>query len=264
MLGGAFTLRKFIGALAQHGFYFLVFICISAIAISAYIIFAAKDASKTVREAIDASGSIELPFPEDFETLYGAGEAIIPQETSPKKEIENKVEEKKEEPKMNEPAPQAEKTKEEKPKAASAVSMPEESVFTMAVGGAITAPFSGDELVRSKTMGDWRIHKGVDIKGALGEDVKAIADGKVSSVETDSMMGNTVVVEHSGGLVSIYANLADDIALKAGDTVNGGDVIGRIGTSSLCECLEEPHLHLEVHRDGKAIDPLSLFPAGEE
>lgn len=257
-------MKKFIGALAQHGFYFLVFICISAIAISAYIIFAAKDASKTVREAIDASGSIELPFPEDFETLYGAGEEVIPQETFPKKEIESIKEEKAEEPKKSEPEPQKEKTKQDKPKAEPTVSMPEESVFTMALGGAITAPFSGDELVRSKTMGDWRIHCGIDIKGSLGEDVKAIADGRVARVETDSMMGNTVTVEHSGGLLSIYANLADDITLKAGDSVKGGDVIGRVGASSLCECLEEPHLHLEVHREGKAIDPLSLFPAGEE
>ena len=264
MLGGAFILKKFIGALAQHGFYFLVFICISAIAISAYIIFAAKDASKTVREAIDTSSAIELPFPEDFEALYGAGEEIAPPEASPKKEIENIEKENKKEPAKNATKPQKQTAKEEKTEATPAVSMPEDSVYTMAIGGAITAPFSGDELVRSKTMGDWRIHRGVDIKGGLGEDVRAIASGKVLRVETDSMMGNTVTIEHSDGLVSIYANLADDIALKSGDVVKGGDVVGRIGNSSLCECLEEPHLHLEVHRDGKAIDPLSLFPAGEE
>ena len=261
MLGGAFALRKFISALAQHGFYFLVFVCISAIVISAYIIFAAKDASKTVREAIDTPSSIEIPFPEDFEALYGAGEEVTPPKVS-----EDTVEEKKAEPqaKRTEPEKEKEKPKEEKKTAAPAVSMPEESVFTMALGGAITAPFSGDELVRSKTMGDWRIHQGVDIKGELGEEVRAIASGKVLRVETDSMMGNTVTVEHSGGLISIYANLADDIMLKVGDEVKNGDVIGKIGNSSLCECLEETHLHLEVHRDGKAIDPLSLFPAGEE
>ena len=257
-------MKKFIGALAQHGFYFLVFLCISAIVISAYIIFAAKDASKTVREAIDTSGSVEIPFPEDFEALYGAGEEIAPPEASPKKEIESVEKDDKKESVKSEAKPQKKKTEKEKPKAEPTVNMPEESVFTMALGGAITAPFSGDELVRSKTMGDWRIHRGVDIKGELGEDVRAIASGKVLRVETDSMMGNTVTIEHTGGLVSIYANLADDIALKAGDAVKGGDIVGRIGASSLCECLEEPHLHLEVHREGKAIDPLSLFPGGEE
>lgn len=261
MLGGAFVLRKFIGALAQHGFYFLVFICISAIVISAYIIFAAKDASKTVREAIDTSSSVEIPFPENFEALYGAGEEVTPPREIQKEE---KAEENRAEPQVKRSEPKKEKPKEEKKDAAPAVSMPEESVFTMALGGAITAPFSGDELVRSKTMGDWRIHQGVDIKGELGEDVRAIASGKVMRVETDSVMGNTVTIEHSGGLVSIYANLADDITLKAGDEVKNGDVVGKIGNSAICECLEEPHLHLEVHRDGKAIDPLSLFPAGEE
>ena len=252
-------MRKFIGALAQHGFYFLIFICISAIAISAYIIFAAKDASKTVREAIDVSGSVELPFPEDYETLYGVGEQIVPQAET-KEEVKEEIKKvDKTEQKSSEPSPKKEKTE-----SVPTVNIPEESVYTMALGGAITMPFSGSELVRSKTMDDWRIHQGVDIKGELGEEVRAIASGKVLRVETDSMMGNTVTIEHKGDLVSIYANLADDITLKAGDTVTNGDVVGKIGNSSLCECLEEPHLHLEVHRSGKAIDPLSLFPGGEE
>ena len=102
-------MKKFIGALAQHGFYFLVFLCISAIVISAYIIFAAKDASKTVREAIDTSGSVELPFPEDFEALYGAGEEIAPPEASPKKEIESVEKDDKKEAKVEMKSEESEK-----------------------------------------------------------------------------------------------------------------------------------------------------------
>ena len=52
--------------------------------------------------------------------------------------------------------------------------------------------------------------------------------------------------------------------MKKGASVKGGDIIGSVGTSAIAECLEEPHLHLEVIADGKHIDPLSLFPAGEE
>lgn len=230
--------------------------------------FAAKDSAEEVRGAVDTSGGVELPFPVDYETMYDFGEELeLPQpepapksEPEPKKESETAAALKPVEKPAEKVAKPEVKTEAAKP----AISIPEESVYTMAVSGAITAPFSGDELVRSKTMGDWRIHQGVDIKGALGTDVRAIASGEVKSVETDSMMGNTVKIEHDGGLVSIYANLADGITLKAGDIVKNGDIIGKIGQSALCECLEEAHLHLETRRDGKALDPLSLFPAGEE
>ena len=75
----------------------------------------------------------------------------------------------------------------------------------MAVSGAIAVPFSGEELIKSRTMGDWRIHSGVDIKAELGTDVHAIADGTVKAVENDSMMGNTVRIEHADKTESIYA-----------------------------------------------------------
>ena len=252
---------KFFKKLARNGFYVVLFLCISAIGISGYVMYVARNTAEEVKEGLDIESSLNIPFPTSDESAF---------ETMTEKEIPvdiPKKEEKKEEIKpSSKPMPKEEKAPEKEEPSEKKEEPPKEekTVYTMALSGAITAPFSGDELVKSKTLDDWRIHPGVDIKGELGSDVRAITDGTVKNVTTDSMMGNTVTVEHKDGITSIYANLSDDIKLKAGDAVKNGDVIGKVGNSALAECMEEPHLHLEVKKDGKSIDPLSLFPGGEE
>ncbi len=206
----------------------------------------ARDTAKTVRE----SAALELPFPSEYKSVYNPAEIL--------EEAKEVIEEKKEEaPKPVEKKEKKEPVKEEK-------KAPEKVVYTMALEGAVSVPFSGEELVKSRTMDDWRIHEGVDIKGELGREVRSISDGVIESVNPDPVLGNTVKITHSNGMQSIYANLADGIKVKAGDKVKSGDVIGSVGSSAISECLDEPHLHLEVIENGKHIDPLSLFPAGDE
>ena len=254
MLGGAFVLRKYAGFLskvAKYGFYIVLFLCISAIGISGYVMYVAKNTAKNVSEEVRGN-SIEIPFPTDYKSVYSPAEVLeetqkVINETEITKPQEEAKKEEKKEVKKEKTPPKSEKT-----------------VYTMALSGSVSVPFSGEELIKSKTMDDWRIHEGVDIQGEPGKEVLAIADGVVEAVEADTMLGNTVTIAHTNGLKSIYANLSEDIKVKKGASVKGGDVIGSVGTSAIAECLEEPHLHLEVIADGKHIDPLSLFPAGEE
>ena len=67
--------------------------------------------------------------------------------------------------------------------------------------------FSGDELVFSRTMLDWRIHPGLDIRADVGTPFKAAADGVVTKVYNDDMMGFTVIILHPDGFETIYSNL---------------------------------------------------------
>jgi len=263
-------MKKFASKIAHSGFYIILFLCMCAIGISGYVMYLANDTANTVKETTDISNSVTLPFPPEDETLYDfeAEDEIIPDEApspaAPKPEPipDEPIVPKKQTP----PSAKASSVPKAEPSVPT-VSIPEkkvDTVFTMAVNGTITEPFSGDELVKNETMGDWRIHAGVDIAAEEGTSVRVIADGTVERVETDSMMGNTITVKHSDGLVSIYANLADGITLKSGDPLKSGDVIAKIGNTALAECMQASHLHLEVTKNGKAIDPLSLYPAGEE
>jgi murein DD-endopeptidase MepM/ murein hydrolase activator NlpD len=127
------------------------------------------------------------------------------------------------------------------------------------VQGAVTAQFSQDTLTYSQTMADWRTHEGLDIAAETGADVTAAQSGTVTAVYQDDLLGNVVVVSHSGDLATRYANLSST-AVSEGDTVAAGDLLGQVGTSALLEVAEPSHLHFEVFSQGLAEDPLSYLP----
>ena len=123
--------------------------------------------------------------------------------------------------------------------------------------GKLTHLHSMTEPFYSATLNDWRIHKGIDVTTEVGGAVLAAADGTVKSIEKDPMMGNTVTLEHTGGMVTVYQNLGEVAeGLTVGQSVKCGDVIASVGESALLESAAEPHLHFEVTVDGKQVDPL--------
>lgn len=129
--------------------------------------------------------------------------------------------------------------------------------------GEILNDYTGDKLKKSKTMGDWRIHKGIDISLNTGSEVYAAADGTVEKVYTDELMGVTVKVSHTEGFVTIYSNLEKNVPVKEGDNVEKGDVIGIAGQTALSEKKEAPHLHIEMLKDGEQINPLDYIKREE-
>ena len=134
------------------------------------------------------------------------------------------------------------------------------SFFVWPVSGELLERFSVDELVFNETLGDWRVHPGIDIASSLGTQVCAMGDGVVEDVYNDELLGVTVVIDHGNKTRSVYRNLMDTVMVSPGDTVFAGDVIGGIGQTAEDELLEAPHLHLEVIRDGAQIDPCKLLP----
>ncbi len=127
------------------------------------------------------------------------------------------------------------------------------------LNGKISKGFSGDTLVFSKTMSDWRIHSGIDIAAEAGTDVCACADGTVEDVFTDERMGITIVLRHPDGVQSIYSNLSSGLLVEVGQSIRGGEVISSVGTSALFEAADESHLHFELTKDGTHIDPLAYL-----
>ena len=115
--------------------------------------------------------------------------------------------------------------------------------------------------VYSNTMGDYRVHLGVDIATAPEAPVYAAADGQVEKIWDDSMMGTCVAVAHKDETVSIYKNLAKDLAknITVGAEVKQGQQLGNVGDTAVVEMADEPHLHFEVTVKGLSVDPLEFF-----
>ena len=128
---------------------------------------------------------------------------------------------------------------------------------TQPVSGRVLNSYSGDELVYSKTLGDWRTHNGVDYACAQDAQVCAPAAGKVTAVDTDSRWGSVVCIEDSAGHLWRVCGTADP-TVQTGDEVSVGQILGRAG-SIPNECAEETHIHLEVLQGEQYLDPAKLL-----
>lgn len=137
---------------------------------------------------------------------------------------------------------------------------PDKLTMVSPVVGEVTKHHSIDTPVFSTTLNEWRVHTGIDIATEEGAQVFVAADGKVSRVYSDALYGKTVEITHEGGIVSVYSNLAaTNIAVKEGDTVKSGDLIGTVGDTSLSELADEAHLHFGVKVEGVSVNPLDYI-----
>ena len=108
----------------------------------------------------------------------------------------------------------------------------------------------------------WRSHRGVDYAADAGTEIMATSDGVVIHRGFDSSYGNSIQIRHPNGFVTRYAHMrAFRSGIVVGSRVKQGDVIGYVGSTGLAT---GPHLHYEMLRSGRHIDPLSVdLPAGD-
>lgn len=124
--------------------------------------------------------------------------------------------------------------------------------FVPPVSGQTLAGFSGDELVYSETLGDWRTHNGIDLAADAGDEVRCARAGTVSAVYEDGLWGRVVEVT-ADGVTFRYTGL-DEVAVTPQQTVAMGDTLGTVG-ECVAEAALDSHLHLEVLKDGAWVDP---------
>ena len=136
-----------------------------------------------------------------------------------------------------------------------------EAMFSLPVSGQLFKGHDSTLQVYSNTMGDYRVHLGVDIATAPEAPVLAAADGTVEKVWEDAMMGTCVAVTHKDETVSVYKNLSKTLAdgIAAGKTVKQGQQLGTVGDTAVVEMADEPHLHFEVTVKGLSVDPMDYF-----
>jgi len=119
------------------------------------------------------------------------------------------------------------------------------------VAGHITSSFG---MRRHPILGYKRMHKGLDIGAAYGSPIHAAADGVVTLAGRNGGYGNFVRLKHKGGLGSGYGHMSR-IAVHAGERVHAGEVIGYVGSTGLST---GPHVHYEVTKNGRAVNPKTL------
>ena len=128
--------------------------------------------------------------------------------------------------------------------------------FAVPVEGEIIKEFAQDKLVYSETLKEWVVHTGVDIKADKTTVVKAAEAGKVTAIKNDPRYGITVIVEHSNGFETRYANLLTAEFVSVGEEVTKGQTIGTVGNTATFEVLDDFHLHFEILKDGAYQDPV--------
>lgn len=121
----------------------------------------------------------------------------------------------------------------------------------MPVAGRVTSNFG---MRLHPLLGFMRMHKGLDIAAPHGAPVFAMTDGVVQLAGRNAGYGNFVKLAHAGGLTSGYGHLSR-IAVPAGTRVRQGQVIGFVGSTGMST---GPHLHWEVWRNGRSINPRGL------
>ena len=114
--------------------------------------------------------------------------------------------------------------------------------------------------VYSDTLGAWRVHPGIDLNAEDGDKVYAAEKGKIKAIYNDPKYGHTVEIEHKDGYITRYSNLkVDSCPYKIGDEVEKGEHIANVGDTATSELAKEPHLHFEMLKDGKKINPLEYL-----
>jgi len=100
-----------------------------------------------------------------------------------------------------------------------------------------------------------KFHYGIDIEAEKGTQIKAALAGEVLVSDTDPTYGKYIKIKHNDGITTVYAHCSS-LLVKKGQKVKQGSVIAKVGDTGAAV---GPHLHFEVWKDGKPLNPLNFI-----
>lgn len=121
--------------------------------------------------------------------------------------------------------------------------------FLQPVSGRITSGFG---MRHHPILKRGRMHTGVDIAAPTATPIRAAGTGRVIRASYSSGYGNCVIIDHGGGVATLYAHCSA-LLVSVGQMVERGDVIARVGSTGLST---GPHLHWEIRVNGQPVNPL--------
>ena len=126
--------------------------------------------------------------------------------------------------------------------------------FIWPVTGRTTSPFGSQRVYNNKP--GWA-HSGIDISASKGTPIKAAQNGEVIFSDSLRVHGNTVMINHGWGIISIYNHL-NQLNVKTNDKVSKGDIIGTVGSTGIAT---GDHLHFGVSIQNIRVNPDSWIKA---
>ena len=141
----------------------------------------------------------------------------------------------------------------------------EQGLDTQYIGGELAWPVPGYTKITSKygmrvhpITGQYKLHTGVDIGAPMGANFVAANDGIVVKAEYNTAYGRMVIIDHGGGISTLYAH-GSEFLVEVGQTVKRGDSILKVGSSGYST---GPHAHFEVRINGVVTDPMPYITNG--
>ncbi len=123
--------------------------------------------------------------------------------------------------------------------------------FLRPVPGEVVGPFGRRSIINNQPRST---HSGIDLRGGRGDPIKAINDGRVVMRGDHFFTGLSVVIDHGGGIQSMYFHM-EKIMVQQGEILGKGQIIGLVGSSGRAT---GPHLHWGIRINGARVDPLAL------
>ena len=141
----------------------------------------------------------------------------------------------------------------------------EQGLDTQYIGGELAWPVPGYTKITSKygmrvhpITGQYKLHTGVDIGAPTGANFIAANDGIVTKAEYNTAYGRMVIIDHGGGISTLYAH-GSEFLVEVGQTVKRGDAVLKVGSSGYST---GPHAHFEVRINGVVTDPMPYITNG--
>lgn len=145
------------------------------------------------------------------------------------------------------------------------LALAQEGIDTQYIGGELAWPVPGYARITSKyamrvhpITGQYKLHTGIDIGAPMGANFIAANDGIVIKAGMNTAYGNMVIIDHGGGISTLYAH-GSEILVEVGQTVKRGDAVLKVGSTGYST---GPHAHFEVRINGQTTDPLPYITNG--
>ena len=136
---------------------------------------------------------------------------------------------------------------------------------TAYIGGVLAWPVPGYTKITSNygmrvhpITGQYKLHTGVDISAPIGANFVAANDGIVTKAEYNTAYGNMVIIDHGGGISTLYAH-GSEILVTVGQTVKRNEAILKVGSTGYST---GPHAHFEVRINGVVTNPIEYITNG--